>query len=65
MENGSVAKFVDNYLAKQNEIFNEFEIVKKKSDFMAMLTFVATNFFGNKEYWKEIFWPDLPVFLNH
>ena len=31
---------------------------------LAMLTFVATNFFGNKEYWKEIFWPDVPVFLK-
>lgn len=31
---------------------------------LAMLTFIATNFFGNKEYWKEIFWPDVPVFLK-
>ena len=31
---------------------------------LAMLTFFATNFFGNKEYWKEIFWPDVPVFLK-
>lgn len=31
---------------------------------LAMLTFIATNFFGNKEYWKETFWPDVPVFLK-
>ncbi len=52
LENGSVAKFVDNYLAKQNEIFNEFEIVKKKSDFMAMLTFVE-SVFKNKGFGKH------------
>ncbi len=31
---------------------------------LALLTFLATNLFGNKEYWKEIFWPDVPVFLK-
>lgn len=31
---------------------------------LAALTFLITNFSGNKEYWKEIFWPDVPVFLK-
>ena len=25
---------------------------------------LAINLFGNKEYWKEIFWPDVPIFLK-
>ena len=25
---------------------------------------LAINLFGNKEYWKEIFWPDVPMFLK-
>jgi F-type H+-transporting ATPase subunit a len=24
----------------------------------------VTNLFGNKEYWKEIFWPDVPTWLK-
>ena len=31
---------------------------------LAMCTFIAVNFFGNKEYYKEIFWPDVPVWLK-
>ncbi|MFV0392155.1 MAG: F0F1 ATP synthase subunit A [Paludibacteraceae bacterium] len=31
---------------------------------LALLTFIATNFFGNKAYWKEVFWPDVPIFLK-
>ena len=31
---------------------------------MAMFTFLAVNLFGNKHYYKEIFWPDVPVFLK-
>lgn len=31
---------------------------------LALCTFVAVNFFGNKEYYKEIFWPDVPVWLK-
>ncbi len=31
---------------------------------LALITFFMTNVFGNKEYWKEIFWPDVPVFLK-
>lgn len=31
---------------------------------LAIITFLITNFSGNKEYWKEIFWPDVPVFLK-
>lgn len=32
--------------------------------FLALCTMVAINLFGNKEYWKEIFWPEVPVFLK-
>lgn len=32
--------------------------------FLALCTFLAVNLFGNKEYWKEIFWPDVPVWLK-
>lgn len=31
---------------------------------LALCTMVAINVFGNKEYWKEILWPDVPVFLK-
>ena len=31
---------------------------------MALFTFLAVNLFGNRHYWKEIFWPDVPVFLT-
>ena len=31
---------------------------------LALCTFVAVNVFGTKEYWKEILWPDVPVFLK-
>ena len=32
--------------------------------FLALCTMVAINLFGNKEYWKDIFWPKVPVFLK-
>lgn len=32
--------------------------------FLAICTMLAINLFGNKEYWKEIFWPDVPIFLK-
>ena len=32
--------------------------------FLALCTFLAVNLFGNKEYWKEILWPDVPIFLK-
>lgn len=32
--------------------------------FLAICTMIATNLFGNKEYWKDIFWPHVPVFLK-
>ncbi|WP_033147979.1 F0F1 ATP synthase subunit A [Prevotella sp. P6B1] len=32
--------------------------------FLAFCTFLAINLFGNKEYWKDIFWPDVPIFLK-
>lgn len=31
---------------------------------LALLTFLAVNIFGTKEYWKEILWPDVPVWLK-
>ena len=31
---------------------------------LALCTFVAVNLFGNKHYWKEILWPDVPIFLK-
>ena len=31
---------------------------------LSICTFVATNFFANKHYWKEIFWPDVPWWLK-
>lgn len=32
--------------------------------FLAICTMFAVNIFGNKEYWKEIFWPEVPLFLK-
>lgn len=32
--------------------------------FLAVCTMLAINLFGNKEYWKEIFWPEVPIFLK-
>lgn len=31
---------------------------------LAIATFLAVNLFGNKHYWKEILWPDVPVALK-
>lgn len=31
---------------------------------LALATFIAVNVFGNKAYWKDILWPDVPVFLK-
>ncbi|MDR2475481.1 MAG: F0F1 ATP synthase subunit A [Bacteroidales bacterium] len=31
---------------------------------LALLTFILTNVYGNREYWKEVFWPDVPVWLK-
>lgn len=31
---------------------------------LALCTFLLTNIFGTKEYWKEIFWPDVPTWLK-
>ena len=31
---------------------------------LSLCTFVAVNVFGNKEYFKEIFWPDVPTWLK-
>jgi len=31
---------------------------------LALVTFFTVNVFGNREYWKEILWPDVPVFLK-
>ena len=32
--------------------------------FMAVATLLAVNLFGTKHYYKEIFWPDVPIFLK-
>lgn len=31
---------------------------------LAICTFLITNIFGTKHYWKEIFWPDVPLWLK-
>ncbi len=31
---------------------------------LALFTFFAVNLFANKHYWKEILWPDVPMFLK-
>lgn len=31
---------------------------------LALLTFLVTNVLGKKHYWKEIFWPDVPIWLK-
>ncbi len=31
---------------------------------LALITFFLTNLFGTKHYWKEIFWPDVPIWLK-
>lgn len=31
---------------------------------LAVLTFLMTNIFGTKHYWKDIFWPDVPLWLK-
>ena len=31
---------------------------------LAVFTFVIVNIFGTREYWREIFWPDVPVWLK-
>ena len=32
--------------------------------FLAFCSMVAINLFGNNEYWKDIFWPKVPLFLK-
>lgn len=31
---------------------------------LAIATFIAINVFGTKAYWKDVFWPDVPIFLK-
>lgn len=31
---------------------------------LATIVFVVTNINGSKHYWKDIFWPDVPLFLK-
>jgi F-type H+-transporting ATPase subunit a len=31
---------------------------------LALCTFLAINFSGTKEYWKEVFWPEVPTWLK-
>jgi len=32
--------------------------------FFGVTTFLITNFTGTKEYWKDIFWPEVPTWLK-
>lgn len=32
--------------------------------FLAVCTFIAVNLFASKKYWKDIFWPEVPVWLK-
>ncbi len=32
--------------------------------FLAVCTMLLVNLFGNREYWKEIFWPPVPTWLK-
>lgn len=32
--------------------------------FLALCTFIAVNAFGTKTYWKETFWPNVPIYLK-
>lgn len=32
--------------------------------FLSICTFLVVNLSGNKEYWKEIFWPEVPTWLK-
>lgn len=31
---------------------------------LAVCTFIAVNLFATKTYWKEIFWPEVPIYLK-
>lgn len=31
---------------------------------LSIITFLVTNIFGTKHYWKEIFWPEVPTWLK-
>lgn len=31
---------------------------------LALFTYFFVNIFGNKHYWKDILWPDVPIFLK-
>lgn len=31
---------------------------------LALFTFVIVNAYGSREYWREIFWPDVPIWLK-
>ena len=31
---------------------------------LALFTFFMVNFFGSKTYWKDILWPDVPVWMK-
>jgi len=31
---------------------------------LAIITFIIVNLSGSKEYWKDIFWPEVPLWLK-
>ena len=32
--------------------------------FLAVCTFLAINLFGTREYWREVLWPDVPLWMK-
>lgn len=32
--------------------------------FLAVCTFLAVNLFGTREYWREVLWPEVPVWMK-
>ena len=32
--------------------------------FLALCTFLAVNLFGTREYWREVLWPDVPLWMK-
>lgn len=31
---------------------------------LSLMTFLVVNIFGSKHYWKDVFWPDVPMWLK-
>ena len=61
--NPSTKKYIDKTFTEQMEIANLTGNIAVTM-VLATLTFLVTNIFGTKHYWKEIFWPDVPLWLK-